>query len=186
MEWFASLFLPIKLKGKKMRYRVEFMAFGVVVGMLFALYSGDLQAKPKASTESVLTASTFEAFEQDATGLREAMRTGRFSLMTEGEKANVARDLDEIGELLKAKGSVDRLSQIESVRLINAQERANATLLKNDGDRLICEYRRPTGSNRKEKFCTTVLEARRARAESRQAAEDIASRSQPAVPGGGR
>lgn len=170
-----------------MIYRVVASGISLTACLLIALHTNDAQAKPKpVSTEKVLTASTSESFEKDAANLREAMRTGRFSLMTEGEKAGVARDLDEIGTLLKAKGSTDRLSEVESVRLINAQERANAVLLQNDGDRLICEFRRPTGSNRKEKFCTTVLEARRAREESRQAAEDIASRSQPALPPGGR
>lgn len=162
-----------------MRNKISIMAVGAALGMLLAVHSGDLQAKPEAKAEAVLTASTYELFEKDAAGLREAMRTGRFSLMTEREKANVALDLDEVGQLLKAKGSVDSLNEIERVQLINAQERANATLLKNDGDRLICEYRRPTGSNRKEKFCTTVLQARRAREESRQAAENIIFQGKP-------
>lgn len=152
---------------------------GLAAGLFLVLHPADLQAKPKAkSEEPVLTATTPEVFDQDAAKVREAMRTGRFSLMTEAEKASVTKDLEEISALLKKKGSVENLSQMESISLINAQERANATLLKNDGDRLVCEYRRPTGSNRKEKFCTTVLEARRAREESRRMADEINSRGQ--------
>lgn len=102
-------------------------------------------------------ADTPAAFEEQAAKVRDEMKpSGQYAGITTSDRHAVEVDLDKISELLKRKGSASALSEGEQVELANAQERVNAVLTRNDGDRLVCTYERRSGSNFKYKNCMTV------------------------------
>lgn len=167
------------------RSRLSVLCFtGVLAFAVFphSIYANS-RAKEDVSKEVVVKATTLEAFEKDVVALRKSIDDGRFSVISKAERASVEKDLGEIGDLLESKGSVDRMNEVERIRVINAQERANATLLKNDGDRLVCEFRRGTGSKRKERFCSTVLEMKKQQEAGRREMESLQGRGRPTPPG---
>ncbi|WP_257389627.1 hypothetical protein [Tahibacter caeni] len=53
------------------------------------------------------------------------------------------------------------------LEVYSAQETVNAILTRNDGRRMICERRAPTGSNRKELQCAPLADRERAHKETR-------------------
>jgi hypothetical protein len=63
--------------------------------------------------------------------------------------------------------SVEELDGSSKGKLLEAQEDVNAVLTKKDGRRLICQQVTPTGSNRKQKQCTTFAEQERERRDAR-------------------
>lgn len=159
---------------------------GVMAFVVFPHSSyANSRGKEDSSKELVIKATTLEAFDKDVVELRKSIEEGRFSVISRAEKSSVEKDLDEIRSLLESKGSVDGLSEVERIRVINAQERANATLLKNDGDRLVCEFRRGTGSKRKERFCSTVLQIKQQQEAGRREMESMQGRGTPVRPPGG-
>src|SRR5690606_39747687 len=79
------------------------------------------------------------------------------------ERAEVEANIAKIEQLLEKRGSVADLTDPEQVAVINAQERVNALLTDNDGDRLVGRYEKKTGTHFREKICNTVSELARMR-----------------------
>jgi hypothetical protein len=133
--------------------------------------------------ESPLSATaSLQAFDEQVVELRKLMDDGRFDVISASDKASVERDLAQIRALLAEKGSVDAMNDREKIALFNAQERVNATMLRNDGDRLVCEHVRSTGSKFKTKVCKTVAQIKREQEAGRRQMEDFVSRGMPAKP----
>ena len=84
-----------------------------------------------------------------------------FKDMSNQDRADLAKRQQEVLGLIEGKQSLDELNDIDKVRAFNLLESIKATIAKNDGDRVICERRKPAGSNRVERFCATVAERRR-------------------------
>lgn len=117
--------------------------------------------------------STPEAFEAQAAEVRKEMGTdGKYSAISVDDRTAVDTDLARIDALLKSKGSATKLNDAEQVDLMNAQERINAILTKNDGNRLICTLEPRTGSNFKQKICRTEAERAAIRRSSQKAFQD--------------
>jgi len=157
-------------------------------GALLAATSvpGIASAKKSASSEGLALPTNAAEFEQQVVALRKEMTpTGRFSQISAEERARVEENLDVITRLFAEKGELSAMGDSSRIKLINAQEEANAILTRNDDDRLICKMQRPTGSNFKQKQCMTVRQAREIRERARDGIERYRTPMQPALPGGG-
>lgn len=131
-----------------------------VLSLAFALaacgFSGVAAAKSE-SQQWKFTADTPAAFEEQAAKVRDGMAAnGQYSGVGQADRHTVETELNKIRELLYRKGEAGSLNDRDQVDLANAQERVNAILTRNDGDRLVCTYERRSGSNFKYKSCMTV------------------------------
>lgn len=114
-------------------------------------------------------ADTPAQFEEQAAKVREEMKPdGQYGNIGVSDRNAVEADLDKIAQLLQRKGSASALSDGEQVELANAQERVNAVLTRNDGDRLVCTYERRSGSNFKYKSCMTASQRESVRRKSQE------------------
>ena len=130
--------------------------------MMAALLVAALVALPVSAKEKVapaVNASTEDAFVTVSTWVRGQMDNGgRYSFVTTGERNTVNADLDLMGKLMAARGSVDKMTPDEKTEMFNRQEEVNAILAKRDRERLVCTYERPIGSNLPVKTCRTAGE----------------------------
>ncbi len=83
---------------------------------------------------------------------------GRFAFVTVREREQVEAALADMATILRDKQSTTDLTDDERVRLLNAQERANAILTRRDGERLICERRTRVGTHHRDTVCETYAE----------------------------
>ncbi|MCK9539801.1 hypothetical protein [Dokdonella sp.] len=122
-------------------------------------------------------------FEVQAAEVRKEMSTdGRYGAISVDDRNAVEADLKRIDDLLESKGSVKALNDQEQVDLMNAQERINAVLTKNDGNRLICTMEQRTGTNFKKKVCQTARQRDQIREDSQKAHLDSFRLHQPVPP----
>lgn len=160
-----------------------------LIGVFVAATSlpGLAEAKKSAPSEGLALPTNASEFEQQVIALRKEMTpTGRFSQISAEERARVEENLDVITRLFEEKGELSAMGDSSRIKLINAQEEANAILTRNDDDRLICKMQRPTGSNFKQKQCMTVRQAREIREKARDGIERYRTPMQPALPTGGQ
>ena len=119
-------------------------------------------ALPVSAAEKIapaVNASTQDAFITVSTWVRGQMENGgRYSFVTPVERNTVIADLDLMGKMMAANGSVDKMSQDEKTAMFNRQEEVNAILAKRDRERLVCKFERPIGSNLPVKTCRTAGE----------------------------
>jgi hypothetical protein len=101
---------------------------------------------------------------------------GRWETVPDKERPLLEKKLSEMEDILEGHESVGELDDDERLRLINAQEHANAILTQNDGHRLVCERVTPVGSHRPVKQCMTVAQRRQATEDSRRFMERNAPR----------
>jgi hypothetical protein len=142
------------------------IAKAVVFAVGLALSMGAVAAEKKL--DPALQAVTKEKFDDQAAAIRQQMKPGgRWEFVDAEERSQVNARLDEIASLLATAASVDELSRDSKGRLLEAQEDVNAVLTKKDGRRLICQQVAPTGSNRKQKQCSTFAERERERRDAR-------------------
>jgi len=79
--------------------------------------------------------------------------------------------LDRSGKLLRmieGKQSPEDLTEAERMQAFNTLEWIEATLNKEDGERMVCNYHKTIGSNRKTRVCKTAAQIERDREEARQ------------------
>jgi hypothetical protein len=137
----------------------------VVFAVGMALSIGAMAAE---KLDPALQAVTKEKFDDQSAAIRQQMKTGgRWEFVDAVERAQVNARLDEIAALLATTASADELDRDQKGKLLVAQEDVNAILTKKDGRRLICQQVAPTGSNRKQKQCSTFAERERQRRDSR-------------------
>lgn len=114
-----------------------------------------------------------QAFAKQAAEVRKEMGPrGEYGGISGNERSAVDADLDTIEALLKKRGSASKLNDSEQVDLMNAQERINAVLTKNEGNRLICTMEPRLGTNFKQKVCRTQAEIDNTRRNSQQGFQD--------------
>jgi hypothetical protein len=122
---------------------------------------GNAAAADKAAVLKIDSADKAR-FEQQVASVHKAMEAGgRFEFAGADERGRVDKALNEIGDVLAKHDTAMPLTQNEKVAIFNAQEVANAILLKNDSERLICKNEAPLGSHRKQTSCNTVAELHR-------------------------
>lgn|SRR5574337_192892 len=126
-----------------------------------------------AATPWKVVVDTPRAFEAQAAQVRKEMGPrGQYGGISASDRAVVDADLDTIDALLRKRGSAAKLSDSDQVALMNAQERINAVLTRNEGNRLICTLEARTGSNFKQKVCRTQAEIDSIRRKSQQGFQD--------------
>jgi hypothetical protein len=141
------------------------IAKAVVFAVGMALSIGAMAAE---KLDPALQAVTKEKFDDQAAAIRQQMKAGgRWEFVDTAERTAVDARLDEIAALLAPVSSADDLDREQKSKLLQAQEDVNATLTKKDGRRLVCQQVAPTGSNRKQKQCSTFAERERQRRDSR-------------------
>jgi len=140
------------------------IAKAVVFAVGLALSIGAMAAE---KLDPALQAVTKEKFDDQAAAIRQQMKPGgRWEFVDTDERASVNSRLDEIAAVL-ATAKADDLDRDQKAKVLEAQEDVNAILTKKDGRRLICQQVAPTGSNRKQKQCSTFAERERQRRDSR-------------------
>jgi hypothetical protein len=140
------------------------IAKAVVFAVGLALSIGAMAAE---KLDPALQAVTKEKFDDQAAAIRQQMKPGgRWEFVDTAERASVNSRLDEIAAVL-ATAKADDLDRDQKAKVLEAQEDVNAILTKKDGRRLICQQVAPTGSNRKQKQCSTFAERERQRRDSR-------------------
>src|SRR5947199_130846 len=97
--------------------------------------------------EKPLAIDTAEQFAQKTRQIQlELQPSGRYEFLGADERHHVEDDLARMAKMIKSTGSISAMQPEQKVELFNAQERVNAILTKNDGNRLVCEHHRTTGS----------------------------------------
>lgn len=127
-----------------------------------------------------VVSDTPQAFAKQAAEVRKEMGPkGAYGGISGNDSAAVSNDLDKIAALLGKRGSAAKLNDSEQVDLMNAQERINAVLTRNEGNRLICSMQERTGTNFKQKVCRTQAEIDQIRRNSQQGLQDDLMRGSP-------
>ncbi len=108
---------------------------------------------------------------------------GRWETVPDKDRPLLETKLSEMEKILEGRASIDELAEHDRLRLINAQEHANAILTQNDGHRLVCERVTPVGSHRPVKQCATVAQRRQSSEDSRRFLEQNRPRRVALPPG---
>lgn len=131
----------------------------LLIALLLPLAS--LHAKEAAPD---VKADTREAFMPVAEHVRAQMQAGgRFEFVTTQERATIDKDLGQMQSLFDKFNTVDAMDLTTKIQLYNAQSEVNAILTKRDGDREICEYQSPTGTNIPKTTCRKYSDIERNR-----------------------
>jgi PBP1b-binding outer membrane lipoprotein LpoB len=135
----------------KIKYAIALLAILVS----FAAFGSDETANQPA-VKKITDTVEFRALTLD---LQKQMdRGGRYEFVKPDERTRVTADLDRIQSLLEKQASGSKLNQNEIADQYTAQNEANAIFHKRDSERVICERRKPTGSNLPITMCNTYSE----------------------------
>lgn len=160
------------LKGRLMGTKSVGLLWLVVCAM-FAL-----PASAHAASPDWKVVTNQQAFEVQAAQVRKDMNgNGKYAGISMKARKSVEADLDKIDALLHKGDSAAKLTDRDQVALMNAQERVNAVLTRNEGNRLICEYRARTGSHLKTKICHTQAQIAATRRNTQRELRDSVSKS---------
>lgn len=108
-----------------------------------------------------LNAESTAQFREQAATLRSDMNNGKYSELASADKKTIDKRLDELDALYVKRSTGAKIGGDDAMALVNASTEINA-LLAGDGDqKLVCEYEKVLGSNRRTKVCTTVEERER-------------------------
>ena len=122
-----------------------------------------------AKTEAPLQAKSKADFDTLVAHVRDEMKPdGRFGKLSDSERASVEGDFKTMGALFEKTPDVAAMSDADKRALFNAQEAANATLLKRDGDRLICTREMRSGSHFPVTTCKTARDMEKERSNSEE------------------
>lgn len=107
--------------------------------------------------------------------------TGEYSHFSEADIAKMKRAQDSVFSMLSGVDSLDQLTLDQKTSLSNSLDVIRATLLSDEGNRLICYRERKIGTNIVSKRCETVAErnarAKEAQEQMRQMAPTVQTRS---------
>ena len=107
--------------------------------------------------------------------------TGEYSRFSEADIAKMKRAQDSVFSMLSGVDSLDQLNLDQKTSLSNSLDVIKATLLSDEGDRVICHRERKIGTNIVSKRCETVAErnarAKEAQEQMRQMAPTVQTRS---------
>ena len=128
----------------------------------------------KHEVERVLTADSRAAFDDQAQAIRQQMEEGgRYEFVSQAERVQVEQGLTRVADILARHDDPQAFTDKDKRELVQAQENVNAILTHNDGRRVICERRAPTGSRLGKDYCRTFAEQER---ERRATQKDIRDR----------
>ncbi|MDC8012396.1 hypothetical protein [Tahibacter soli] len=131
--------------------------------LAFAAAAGVAHAA-KHETERVLTADSRAAFDDQALAIRRQMEAGgHYEFVSQAERTQVEQGLTRVADILARHADPKDFTDKDKLELVQAQENVNAILTHNDGRRIICERRAPTGSRLGKDYCRTFAEQERER-----------------------
>jgi hypothetical protein len=143
------------------------MKFRFIGALLLLVLSCEV-ASASDKPNPAVNASDKDSFQTVSEWVRKQMAAGGRYAETNGEERQVVNArLDEMTKMFEQKPSVDQMSIDEKKKLLVDQEEINSILGKRDGERLICKYERPIGSNLPVKSCQTASERDQRRREDR-------------------
>ncbi len=149
-----------------MRFDLHLVA-AVVASIAFCVVPATVAA---ASKQWKFAVNTPAAFQAQAEKVREEMsENGRYGAINRSDRSAVESDLERIDGLLRGAGSLEALNDRQQVDLMNAQERINAVLTRNDGNRLVCTMESRSGSHFKQKTCRTLKQSEEIRRKGQEA-----------------
>lgn len=168
-----------------------FLLFPLVLAATLA--SGRANAVEEKYHEAVKAETAAEFAEVVAAVRAEMAPGGRYRFVQPAERATIDRGLEAMQKLFDDNmGQVAAMSQEEKIALFNAQESVNAILTRRDGDRVICEQRKPVGSNIPKTSCHTYAQEEEARRGTTKVMRDWTTRGcvggtagRPCMPGKG-
>ncbi len=111
-------------------------------------------------------------------------KNGRYADISTQDRSEVELNLRIIQALFDRREAVSAMTSTEQVDLINAQEKVNALLTKNDGDRLVCTMEARSGTHFKTKQCMTVRERNDLRRKSQESFQNNTMKNQVVSPQG--
>lgn len=127
--------------------------------LLAGCFAFSLSASARVADQPWQSTVDAAAFAQQAKQVREEMQTqGRYGDIGSADRSEVEANLDKMQKLFDERGSVSKMNNAEQVDLANAQEKINALLTSNDGDRKICTLEQRSGTHFKTKICMTARE----------------------------
>lgn len=148
----------------------------LVVPLLLPLSS--LEAKQP--TPPSVKADNKDQFDQVAEHIREQMQPGgRFEFLDDRERTTVDKDLGDMQSLFAKSGSVNSMDSKSKIQLYNDQSEVNAILTRRDGDKEVCSFEVPTGSQIAKTTCRTYSDMERQRRDTLKMSTDML---QPPVP----
>lgn len=105
---------------------------------------------------------TLEEIREQQTILRQEVidAEGKFKDMKESDRNELVRRQDGLLKLIDGKTSVSELSEQDKTLAFNELEWIKSAITGAEDQRMICERRRPPGSNRIERICMTVAQRR--------------------------
>ncbi|MBN8482286.1 MAG: hypothetical protein J0L88_11925 [Xanthomonadales bacterium] len=137
--------------------------------LLLVLAWAPLSVHAATKDPFALTATSAAEFRAQADQLRLDMGAGgKYAHLSAEDRAKVGKQLDILQSLYDAREQRKSFTGADEVRLVNATEEINGTLVGDADDRMVCEQVRKLGSNRTQKLCMTVGERRAAREESKK------------------
>lgn len=146
----------------------------------------------KEKYHEAVKADTAAQFAEVVAGVRAQMVPGgRYQFVQPAEKVTIDSNLASMQKLFADNdGQVANMNQEEKVALFNAQESVNAILTRRDSDRVICEHRKPVGSNIPKTSCHTYGQEEEARRGTNKVMRDWENRAcvggtpgRPCMPG---
>ena len=144
----------------------------ILTTIAFGLLLAGQAAMAKDEPSHAVNASDKGSFQTVSEWVRKEMDAGgRYSEANGEERRVVNARLDEMSKMFEQKPSVEQMSIDEKKKLLVDQEEINSILGKRDGERLICKFERPIGSNLPVKTCQTASERDGRRREDRKELE---------------
>jgi hypothetical protein len=124
--------------------------------LLFVLCAGFCGVPAHAETTSK---SAVEIVSQQQE-IREEIqaRAGRYKDMPGVKRESILKDQDRLFALLAGKHSIDELDAGQRVDAFNVLQSINAAINNKEDERVICEARKPIGSNRTERVCRSLAQ----------------------------
>ena len=100
-----------------------------------------------------------------------AAGNGMFDDMSNPERLELVARQDELLALIDGKQTVKDLDDADQVRAFNLLEAISATITHVEGQQMVCEMTRKTGSHRKSKVCMTRAQRDQLREDSKYVME---------------
>ena len=132
----------------------------LAVSLIFAGVSG-AHAATDSKEAFPLNAESTEQFREQAATLRSDMEKGKYSELASADKKTIDKRLDELDAMYVKRSTGAKMGGDDAMALVNASSEINALLAGDSDQRLVCEYEKVLGSNRRTKVCTTVEERER-------------------------
>ncbi|MBZ0223015.1 MAG: hypothetical protein IT467_08450 [Dokdonella sp.] len=123
------------------------------------LFGAAIPAMARVADQPWQSSVDSAAFAKQAKEVRDEMQpAGRYGDIGAADRSEVETNLATMQKLFDARGMVSKMNNAEQVELANAQEKINALLTSNDGDRKICTLEQRSGTHFKTKVCMTARE----------------------------